>query len=153
MNKEGDYYYVYYRTFSEQNKKNWNNCFYFCANLEQLLYGTFRDNEFVEGYISKFNDDGEVENMFEYKNNITQDIGTQNQKIKNAMNDFRNYIMTEDYFGKIFQVFARILKFKEKYKFNIDEINSTKYNDLIDISKSYKKVTINNDIEKYVKIN
>ena len=154
LSKEGDYYYVYYGTFSEQNKKNGNNCFYFSSNLEQLLYGTFRDNEFVEGYISKFNDDGEIENMYEYKNNITQDIGiSQNQKIKNIMSDFRNCIMTEDYFGNIFEVFSRLLKFKDKYLFNIDVINTTKYDDFIDICKSYKKVTINNDIEKYVKIN
>ena len=66
------------------------------------------------------------------------------------MNTFRDCIMSEDYFGIIFDVFSRILKFKEKYLFNIDVINTYKNEDFLDICKSYKKIKIYQDIEKYV---
>ena len=60
--------------------------------------------------------------------------------------------MSEDYFGNIYEVFSRILEFKDNYLFDIDIINTDKYEDFLDICKSYKKITIFNDIEKYVKI-
>ena len=154
LSKENDDYFVYHGTFSENNKKDGNDCFYFSSNLEELLYGTFKNNEFIEGYIGKFNDDGEIEDLLKYKNDNAENLenNKEYENIKNIMANFRNCIMSEDYFGIVFEVFSRGLKFKEEYLFNMDIINTYKNEDFLDICKSYKKITIFHDIEKCIKL-
>ena len=153
LSKEGDDYFVYHGTFSDNHKKNGKNCFYYSSNLENLLYGTFQDDKFVEGYIAKFNDEGEVDDIKKYNNDKAENMekNNENSRIKELMATFRDCILSEDYFGIIFEVFANILKFKDNYVFNIDVINTYKHEDFLEICKSYKKITIYNDIEKYVK--
>ena len=152
LSKEEDNYFVYHGTFSKDRKREGNNCFYFSSNLEILLYGTFKENEFVDGYFASFYDDGDIKEIFKYNNNNADYLenNTENNNIKEMMNTFRDCIMSEDYFGIIFDVFSRILKFKERYLFNIDVINTYKNEDFLDICKSYKKIKIYHDIEKYV---
>jgi hypothetical protein len=153
LSKEGDDYFVYHGTFSDNHKKNGKNCFYYSSNLENLLYGTFQDDKFVEGYIAKFNDEGEVDDIKKYNNDKAENMekNNENSRIKELMATFRDCILSEDYFGIIFEVFANILKFKDNYVFNIDVINTYKHEDFLEICKSYKKINIYNDIEKYVK--
>ena len=155
LSKEGENYFVYHGTFSENSKKEGKNCFYYSANLEQLFYGTFHDNEFVSGYIAKFNDEGEIDDIIKYYNKAGKDLenNNENDQIKKLMTTFRDCILNEDYFGSIYEVFSRILKFKDEYLFDIDAVNSNKQEDFYDICKSYKKITIFHDIEKYVKVN
>ena len=152
LSKKGNDYFVYHGTFAENSKKSGNNCFYYSANLEQILFGTFKDDKFNEGYISKFNDEGEIDDIVKYHNNVAENLekNKENEKIKELITTFRDVIMSEDYFGIIFEVFSNVLKFKENYLFNIDVINTYKNDDFLDICKSYKKITIYNDIEKYV---
>lgn len=154
LSKEGNNYFVYHGTFVNNNKKEGQNCFYYSANLEQLLYGTFHQNEFVDGYIAKFNEEGEIENFVKYNNQTSGNLERNNEheKIKELMSTFRDCILSEDYFGNIFEVFSTILKFKEESLFDIDIINTDKYQDFLDLCKSYRKITIFNDIEKYVKL-
>ena len=153
ISKEKDDYFLYHGTFIDNNKKDGKNCFYYSSNLENLLYGTFKDDKFVEGYIAKFNDEGEINYIKKYKNYKAENLekNDENNKIKELMATFRDCILSEDYFGIIFDVFAGILKFKENYIFNIDVINTYKHDEFLEICKSYKKITINYDIEKYVK--
>ena len=153
LSKEGEDYFVYHGYFSENNKKSGNNCFYYSSNLEELLYGTFEDNKFIDGYIAKFNDEGEVDDIKRYSNEKAENLekNEENEKIKELMATFRDCILSEDYFGIIFEVFSNVLKFKEKYLFNIDAINTYKYLDFLEMCKYYKKITIYRDIEKYVK--
>ena len=152
LSKEGDNYFIYHGTFSKDRKRDGNNCFYFSSNLEILLYGMFKENEFVDGYFASFYDDGDIKEIFKYNNNKADNLesNNENNNIKEMMNTFRDCIMSEDYFGIIFDVFSRILKFKERYLFNIDVINTYKNEDFLDICKSYKKIKIYQDIEKYV---
>ena len=153
LSKEGEDYFVYHGTFAENCEKEGQNCYYYSANLEQLFYGTFHKNEFIDGYIAQFNDEGEIEDIIKYDNGTSKNLeNNEDEENKELMNLFRDCIMSEDYFGNIYEVFSRILKFKDNYLFDIDIINTDKYEDFLDICKSYKKITIFNDIEKYVKI-
>ena len=94
-----------------------------------------------------------VDDIKRYSNEKAENLekNEENEKIKELMATFRDCILSEDYFGIIFEVFSNVLKFKEKYLFNIDAINTYKYLDFLEMCKYYKKITIYHDIEKYVK--
>ena len=67
IKKEENNYFVFHGFFNN-SKKNGKNCFYYSAKLEQILYGTFKDDIFIEGFIGKYNENGELKNLVEYKN-------------------------------------------------------------------------------------
>ena len=54
LKKEGDNYFVFHGFFLN-SKKEGKNCFYYSAKLEEILYGTFKDDKFIEGFVGKFN--------------------------------------------------------------------------------------------------
>ena len=64
----------------------------------------------------------------------------ENDRVKELMATFRDRILSEDYFGIIFEVFAGILKFKDNYLFNIDVINTYKHEDFLEIYNPIKKL-------------
>ena len=68
------------------------------------------------------------------------------------MSNFRNCVMMKDYFGDFFEIFKIVIEFKNIFlNKDINEINY-KYEDFVDICKSYKKFTIFNDIERVCNI-
>ena len=146
ISKQGDNYHLFHGEFNNNSK-----CFYYSANLEKLLYGYFEGNKFIKGYVSIFNDDGIIKEFRKYnfsENNSDDDI----DKIKNIMSNFRNCVMMKDYFGDFFEIFKIVIEFKDIFlNKDINEINY-KYEDFIDICKSYKKFTIFNDIERVCNI-
>ena len=159
LSKEGENYFVYHGTYINNLQRHGNKCFYYSATLEQLLFGTFKNNVFVDGYVGKFNDDGELKNFIRYHNkaitneeNSLQKNNHSNNNSKNISSKlltFRNVIMSKDYFGILFDVFKNIINFKEENMNDIDIMNSDKYLDLMDTAASYNKITIFKDIEKY----
>ena len=58
--------------------------------------------------------------------------------------------MGKDYFGDIYNCFNKVYYFKNNEMNNIDILNSDKYLDIMTTAISYNKVTIFNDIEKFV---
>ena len=144
LSKEGNNYLIYHGSFDENHKKYGNNCFYYSANLEKLIFGQFEKDKFIKGYVTLFNDEGIIQEFKEYNNDIDYKL----VDVKNIMSNFRNIIMSKDYFGIIFNVFKRAIEFKDNYLNNIDTINTFKNDEFLDICISYKKVSIFNDIEK-----
>ena len=143
IKKEENNYFVFHGFFNNL-KKNGNNCFYYSANLEKLIYGKFEKNKFIKGYVALFSDEGIIKKFYKYNMDMDEINITH---IKKLMSDFRNIIMSEDYFGIIFNVFKNAIKFKDNYLNDINAINTYKYEEFLDICKSYKKITIFNDIE------
>lgn len=155
LSKENDNYFVYHGPLLDGNKKHGNNCFYYCSNLDQLFYGTFNNNVFIEGYVCLFDDDGEIKDIIKYKNNTIVNNGefSNYDSLKNiglTLLTFRNVIMSKDYFGILFNEFAKVIKFKEENMNDVDIFNSEKYLDLMAIIASYNKISICKDIEKYI---
>ena len=69
LKKEGNDYYVFHGFVDSKNlKKNGKECFYYSAKLEQIFFGNFRNDIFTEGYVGKFNDNGEIQNIVKYQN-------------------------------------------------------------------------------------
>ena len=137
-------------------KKNGKNCFYYSAKLEEVLYGTFIDDVFIEGFVGKFNDNGNLENLIKYKNKKIIPIEKKEEnddakEISHKLLTFRNVIMSKDYFGILYNIFNDALEFKNENMKDIDIFNSDIYLDLMDIAASYNQVSIFKDIEKHLK--
>ena len=152
LKKQEKNYFVFHGYFNG-TKKNGKNCFYYSAKLEQVLYGTFKDDVFIEGFVGKFNDEGELKNLVEYKNKkIVENSGENiNKEIGKKLLTFRNVIMSKDYFGILYNIFKEAINFKNENMNDVEIFNSELYLDLMDIMASYNQVSIFKDIEKHLK--
>ena len=155
LKKEGDNYFVFHGSFSN-SKKNGKNCFYYSAKLEEILYGTFKDDKFIEGFVGKFDDNGDLKNLIKYKNKsiIEKDKfepSDDEKEVAKKILTFRNIIMSQDYFGILYDKFKDAIDFKNANMNNVELFNSDLYLDLLDIAASYNQVSIFKDIEKHLK--
>ena len=156
LKKEGENYFVYHGQIDSKNlKKNGKECFYYSAKLEQIFFGTFINDIFTDGYIGKFNEDGEIENIAKYQNKKIIEIENTNKinyikDISKKLVTFRNVIMSKDYFGDLYNIFKNVIDFKNKNMNDINFFNSDKYLDLMEIAASYNQMSIFKDIEKYL---
>ena len=152
LKKEGDNYFVFHGFVDSKNlKKNGKECFYYSAKLEEVLYGTFSDDIFIEGFVGKFNDNGELEKMIKYRNKKIIEKTEDDKDIAKKMLTFRNTIMSKDYFGILFNIFKDAIEFKNENMNDVEIFNSDTYIDLMDIAASYNQVSIFKDIEKHIK--
>ncbi len=155
LKKEGDNYFVFHGWFLN-SKKNGKNCFYYSAKLEEILYGTFKDDKFIEGFVGKFDDNGDLKNLIKYKNKsiIEKDKfepSDDEKEVAKKILTFRNIIMSQDYFGILYDKFKDAIDFKNANMNNVELFNSELYLDLLDIAASYNQVSIFKDIEKHLK--
>jgi hypothetical protein len=155
LKKEGDNYFVFHGWFSN-SKKNGKNCFYYSAKLEEILYGTFKDDKFIEGFVGKFDDNGDLKNLIKYKNKsiIEKDKfepSDDEKEVAKKILTFRNIIMSQDYFGILYNKFKDVIDFKNANMNNVELFNSDLYLDLLDIAALYNQVSIFKDIEKHLK--
>ena len=155
LKKEGDNYFVFHGWFLN-SKKNGKNCFYYSAKLEEILYGTFKDDKFIEGFVGKFDDNGDLKNLIKYKNKsiIEKDKfepSDDEKEVAKKILTFRNIIMSQDYFGILYNIFKDAIDFKNANMNNVELFNSELYLDLLDIAASYNQVSIFKNIEKHLK--
>ena len=155
LKKEGDNYFVFHGWFLN-SKKNGKNCFYYSAKLEEILYGTFKDDKFIEGFVGKFDDNGDLKNLIKYKNKsiIEKDKfepSDDEKEVAKKILTFRNVIMSQDYFWILYNIFKDAIDFKNANMNNVELFNSELYLDLLDIAASYNQVSIFKDIEKHLK--
>ena len=155
LKKEGDNYFVFHGWFLN-SKKNGKNCFYYSAKLEEILYGTFKDDKFIEGFVGKFDDNGDLKNLIKYKNKsiIEKDKfepSDDEKEVAKKILTFRNIIMSQDYFGILYNIFKDAIDFKNANMNNVEVFNSELYLDLLDIAASYNQASIFKNIEKHLK--
>ena len=155
LKKEGDNYFVFHGWFLN-SKKNGKNCFYYSAKLEEILYGTFKDDKFIEGFVGKFDDNGDLKNLIKYKNKsiIEKDKfepSDDEKEVAKKILTFRNIIMSQDYFGILYNILKEAIDFKNANMNNVELFNSYLYLDLLDIAASHNQVSIFKDIEKHLK--
>ena len=155
LKKEGDNYFVFHGWFLN-SKKNGKNCFYYSAKLEEILYGTFKDDKFIEGFVGKFDDNGDLKNLIKYKNKsiIEKDKfepSDDEKEVAKKILTFRNIIMSQDYFWILYNIFKDAIDFKNANMNNVEVFNSELYLDLLDIAASYNQASIFKKIEKHLK--
>jgi hypothetical protein len=155
LKKESNNYFVFHGTYLKDLKKHGKDCFYYSATLEEIFYGTFKNDIFTEGYVGKFDQNGEIKDIVKYQNKtiIEKDKLSKFDNIKNISKKlltFRNVIMSKDYFGILYKVFKDIIDFKNNIADDINIFNSDKYLDLMDTAASYNQVSIFKEIEKYL---
>ena len=155
--KSSNNYFVYHGSFNSQGKKHGDLSFFYSAQKELLLYGSFENDNFISGFLATFDNDGNIIKICKYNQGELIDKKNINsfeiEIIEKKMFNFRNLIMAKDYFGDIYKEFGNVIKFKEKHMNNLDILNSDKYIDIMNAVVRYNKITIFKDIEKYVEKN
>ena len=155
--KSENNYFVYHGNFNPEGKKHGDLSFFYSAQKELLLYGSFENDNFISGFIANFDNDGNLIKICKY--NQGQIIDKKNinsfeiETIEKIVFNFRNIIMAKDYFGDIYKEFGNVIKFKEKHMNNLDILNSDKYIDIMNAVVRYNKITIFKDIENNVEDN
>ena len=155
--KSDNDYFVYHGTFNSEGKKQGDLSFFYSAQKELLLYGSFENDNFISGFVSTFNDEGIIIKICKYNNGELierKDINPiEIEIVEKILFNFRNVIMSKDYFGDVYKELGNVVKFKEKHMNNLDILNSDKYIDIMNAVVRYNKITIFKDIEKYVENN
>ena len=152
--KSENNYYMYHGQFNSEGKKHGDLSFFYSAQKELLLYGNFDNDIFISGYITKFTDEGNIIKINKYFNGKIEEKNESNSKeieiVEKIMFNFRNIIMSKDYFGDIYKEFKEVNKFREKNMNNLEILNSDRYIDIMKTAVGYNKISIFRDIEKYV---
>ena len=152
--KSENNYFIYHGQFNSEGKKHGDLSFFYSAQKELLLYGTFDNDIFISGYIAKFTDEGNIIKINKYFNGKIEEKNESNSKeieiVEKIMFNFRNIIMSKDYFGDIYKEFKEVNKFREKNMNNLEILNSDRYIDIMKAAVGYNKISIFRDIEKYV---
>ena len=157
LSKEGEDYLVFHGPFDLDGNREGKNCFFYNASLEELCFGEYLDDHFIEGYVAHFDEEGNVKDFLKYANGqvtskekLPKEEVEKNSKI---MFDFRNVIMGKDYFGDVYKEFGKVKEFEQTKMNNLDIFNSDQYINIMSAATGYNKVTIYNDIEKHVEYN
>lgn len=152
LTKNGNNNYIYYGEFSDEGKKEGNKCFYY-SFTGKLCYGTFKDDIFIEGYVANFDNEGKISGLIIYKkeegkNPEGEKIKVEGEeKISNILTNFRNVILSQDYFSIIYDEFGKIIKFRDEKMNDIKIIMSEEYVKIMKCFK-FKKISLCDDIEK-----
>ena len=155
LSKNGKNNFIYYGEFSEEGKKEGNKCFYFSTNLEKLCYGTFKNGEFIEGYVGNFNKNGKLSDLIIYKKEEGKNPEGEKiklkgeEKITNILTKFRDVISSKDYFKMIYEEFGTILKFRDEKMKDIEVLTTDEYANIMNCF-NFEKISLCEDIEKKV---
>lgn len=157
LSKEKDDYFLYYGTFSKDGQKEGNNCFYYSSKLEQLYFGTFKGGVFQKGYFCLFDEEGNIKDLAKYNTDEEKKYIDPEKFGENEINEkskiltnFRNVIMSKDYFGILFEEFKKMIEFRDENMNSLENLISEKYIDIMMSFSSFNNISISKDIEKYV---
>ena len=150
---------VYYGSFSVSGKKDGNNCFYYNNNSEEMCFGTYKNDIFIEGFVSKFNkNNGKMTDLIVYKTNENKKPEVQKIKIENEtnveyiMSKFRNVVLSKNYCKEMYNDFKKVIQFRDDKMNDINNIlDNDKYEKIINILES-NKFNLYKDIEKNIPI-
>ena len=78
--KSENNYYIYHGQFNSEGKKHGDLSFFYSAQKELLLYGTFDNDIFISGYIAKFTDEGNIIKINKYFNGKIEEKNESNSK-------------------------------------------------------------------------
>ena len=155
LSKQDKNNFIYYGPFNEDGKREGRNCYYYSYNLAQICYGTYKNGNFIEGYVAKFKKDGKVSHLIAYKKEENKEAQTERikpnsvRKITDKLRRFREVILGKDYLNMIYEEFARILKFRDETMNDIEVIISNKYAEIMKCFE-FNKISICDDIENNV---
>ena len=154
LSKNEDDYFVYHGYFDSDGNRNGDNCLFYSSTKEQCLYGEFIDNQFDNGYICKYDDNGDVNDLCKFEEDEIINEEDLDEKLVHdiclKLHVFRNVIMEKDYFGELYNAFGKAYNFKNNEMNDIDILNNDKYLDIMTAAIIYNKISIFNDIEKFV---
>lgn len=155
MSKKDDDYYVYYGNYNSKLQKEGNKCFYFSSTLEEIMFGSFKEDQFKEGYIAKYDDEGLVKDLAYYDGNTYKgsELLSEEEKkhYKEMLANYRSVLMSIDYFGNLFNEFKNIYDFMNKKMNSLNIFKTDEYVEILNATSAFNKIAITKDIEKHVK--
>ena len=149
--KRNDNFYVYYGNFNDKGNKEDNECYYYNATKDKILYGKIVNDKFINGFICSFNEDGFITDIlkvefdddnkiksYQNESEIDKDLC---EKVKNNIFECRNILLHEDHFTNLFNGFKSIIELRDNKMNDINILDSqddypdimnklTKYNDI-----------------------
>lgn len=162
MSKIGDKYHVYYGHFDSNGKKNGDNCYYYNASFDKVLYGTFVSDKFVSGYLAAFDEDGNCIDLLKvtFKDNKIdtyqqgEEIETNiYEEVRKKVTDFRSLLLEKDYFGDIYTKFKEDTTYLDQQlkEGSIDVFDSKEiFPKLLDLSSSYNDISLFRTLEAHL---
>jgi hypothetical protein len=163
MSKKGDDYSLYYGGFNENMEKKGDNCFYYKANVEKVIYGKMDKDEFIEGYYGKYDDDGKIIDLknaqFNEERKLIKSVDMdkineeEKKKIIDLLENFRNIIMEEDFFGDLYKAFKEIIDYKDKKMKDLHVLDSNEeYPNIMGLCAKYNSIKLFKQLEEHLKI-
>ena len=161
MAKIGDKYHVYYGSFDSKGKKSGNDCFYYNADKDRVLYGKFDRDNFVSGYLSTFDGDGNSQDILKVEFNADNKIESYKQgeeiekdvrdEMAKTMTDFRSILLNEDWFGMVYNKFKEGTEtLEEKIKMGVDLYDSKEdFPTMLGLTADYNDISIYRVLQKH----
>ena len=161
MKKKGNDYYLYHGGFNQQNEMNGDDCYFYNANKDELIYGKVRHNKLITGYIALFDEDGKLQHImqcdFDDNGKITSYLQKEENEVEtlgrvcNSMETFRNVILGEDYFGIVYNVFKKTKEYMDEKLNTLEAFDSSEeFPKLMSITFKFNEIKIYQNIEKNI---
>ena len=163
LSKVGDDYYLYHGNFDSLGRKSDESGMFYSAKYDRLIRGRIEEDVFINGYVAFFDSEsGEMSDMvyaeFDGKDKIkslkqrTEIAEEERVKIEGKLIDFRNVILTEDYFGILYEKYKEITAFIDENMHSLDVLDDKeKFPTIIKLCVGYNDNNIYSDIEKMFK--
>lgn len=118
LKKDGENYYLYYGNFNKDQQKFGNHVFYYNSTPDELMYGKMNNDKFENAFLGRFDSEGHLNKLiyseYDEDSNITnykqgeEYEEEERNKVTSQMSTFRNIILSEDFFGDLFNAFQEI---------------------------------------------
>lgn len=133
LSKVSDDYYLYHGNFDSDGKKSDDNAFFYSSKRDRILHGKIVKDAFVSAYITFFDSkSGNIEKVvyafFDKFGGVNKIILQESLKTEECENEkkmvtqFRGVILSENYFGNIYNKYKEVDKFIKDKKMESIEI-------------------------------
>ena len=144
--------FIYHGNFNKDGKKEGDLCFFYSFKKNMLFYGSFQNDKFISGHFITFNAEGNIINLCKCNQGRILNRNEKNQEVEQISINFRESIISKDYFRNIYEVFEQAIKFKDNNMNNVEIFNSDYYIDIINAAVGYNKISIFRNIENKLKM-
>lgn len=120
-------------------------------------------DEFIEGYYGKYDDDGKIIDLknaqFNEERKLIKSVDMdkineeEKKKIIDLLENFRNIIMEEDFFGDLYKAFKEIIDYKDKKMKDLHVLDSNEeYPNIMGLCAKYNSIKLFKQLEEHLKI-
>lgn len=155
LSKKDDKFFVYYGEFDSRQRRKGDNCFYYNAQNDTLMYGKMEKDNFKNAFLGTFDEDGNIKEILQCEydddNNLTnhrlENEIDDCETLKKRMSDIRNILLAYDIFGQIYKSFAEAAAFVDKITGTEQFEDSEMYPKIVTKITGYNSINILKEVE------